>query len=152
MKKAISVLLSLVIAFGVLGGAGISASAASNGICGETLTWTLDDNGTLTITGTGEMENYHYWEEQDSFKTVVIGSGVTGIGNGAFNGCYNLTSVTIPGSVQTIGEYAFSNCPNLFSVTVPDGVLSVGEGAFNGIANVNYAGALSDAPWGGKNS
>nr|MCR5523773.1 leucine-rich repeat domain-containing protein [Clostridia bacterium] len=150
MKKAISVLLSLVIAFGVLGGAGISASAASSGTCGENLTWTLDDNGTLTITGTGKIESYTYWEEAMSIKTVVIGSGVTGIGDSAFADFNNLTSVTIPGSVQTIGEYAFSGCSDLFSVTVPDGVLSVGGGAFNGIANVNYAGALAGAPWGAK--
>lgn len=57
---------------------------------------------------------------------------VTGIGNDAFEGCDNLTSVTIPSSVTSIGNYAFRNCRDLSSVTIPTSVTSIGKFAFDG--------------------
>jgi hypothetical protein len=68
-------------------------------------------------------------------KTVVIGNGITGIGNGAFDGQIysnntSLTTVTIPESVTTIGYNAFRLCSNLTSVNIPDGVTSIGSEAF----------------------
>ena len=61
---------------------------------------------------------------------VVIPSGVTSIGNGAFLECESLTSVTIPNSVKSIGKEAFSCCESLTSVTIPNSVTSIGESAF----------------------
>ena len=55
---------------------------------------------------------------------------VIAIGNGAFDGCWNLTSVTIPNSVTAISNYAFEYCSGLTSVTIPDGVTDIGKGAF----------------------
>ena len=45
-----------------------------------------------------------------------IPDGVTTIGNYAFQGCSNLTSITIPDSVTTIGVYSFAFCSSLTSV------------------------------------
>ena len=65
-------------------------------------------------------------------QRVVIGSrGMTSIGSRAFNNCYSLTSVTIPGSVTSIEGSAFSNCYSLTSVTIPGRVTNIGSYAFN---------------------
>ena len=114
----------------------ISTVEVDSGTCGEDLTWTLDSEGTLTISGTGAMTNYYYYSSapwysnRSSIVSVVIGDGVTSIGDSAFEGCSSLTSVTIPDSVQSIGGSAFYNCSGLTSVTIPDGVQSIGGSAF----------------------
>ncbi len=114
----------------------VKAKAATSGTCGANLTWTLDDEGTLTISGTGAMTNYSsssnapWYSVSTSVKSVVIDSGVTSIGNRAFYYCDSLTSVTIPNSVTSIGSYAFYNCNRLTSITIPDSVTSIGNYAF----------------------
>ena len=131
-----------------------SADAAdTSGTCGDNLTWSLSDDGTLTISGTGKMKdfddshgssvNFSPWDET-TVKKIVIESGVTSIGNNAFsciekyaskdNGYFlstALTSVTIPNSVTSIGEYAFAGCTKLTSVSGDlSGVTSLGTYAF----------------------
>jgi len=72
-------------------------------------------------------------------STVSNGSNtysVTSIGSGAFQGCSNLTSVTIPTSVTSIGNNAFQGCSNLTSVTIPTSVTSIGNNAFQGCSGL----------------
>ena len=108
---------------------------------GDNLTWVLTVDGTLTISGSGEMEDYSqstalittahwgtYWEQ---ITTVVMESGVTGIGEYAFCCCKNLTNVAIPEGVVSISEAAFNGCSSLISVTIPEGVTVIGEYAFS---------------------
>ena len=113
---------------------GLSAKAESSGTCGANLTWHLTDDGVLTITGTGKMDNYLYsvapWYYRD-VKQIIIGDGVTTIGQAAFRNRSSLTSVTIPNSVTTIKEYAFSDCSFLTSVTIPNSVTTIGGWAFS---------------------
>ena len=101
------------------------------------LTWKLDADGTLTISGTGTMKDYDYNnnpspanQKKGSVKKVVIKDGVTSIGNFAFYNCKSLTSITIPDSVTSIELAAFNNCNNLTSITIPDSVTSIGDSAF----------------------
>ena len=125
---------------------GREAQAASSGTCGaegdgSNLTWTLDDAGTLTISGTGTMKDYYYYIHSylpwgTSIKSVMIESGVTSIGNSAFYECSSLTSVTIPDSVTSIGAGAFYGCSSLTSVTIPDSVTSIGNFAFSGCSSL----------------
>ena len=121
----------------------ITANAAdivASGVCGaegDNVTWTLDSEGTLTISGEGEMSNWDFgpdvpWYEYNSkIDNAVIDDDVTSIGAGAFWECHNLTSISIPESVTSIGSYAFYLCTNLTSITIPDSVESIGSGAFS---------------------
>ena len=125
----------------------ITKAALASGTCGENLTWILDENGTLTISGTGAMTSPVWWNSyKDSIKTVVIKDGVTTIEEGAFEDCENLTSITIPASVTKIGDYAFENCTNLTHASIKSSVVSIGRYAFNnceGLANITISGSLT---------
>ena len=66
-----------------------------------------------------------------SFNELQYFTKLTSIGDNAFDGCYNLTSVTIPKSVTSIGERAFYGC-GITSITIPESVTSIGERAFYG--------------------
>ena len=97
--------------------------AESSGSCGDNITWTLDDDDNLTLTGSGQMADYnetyeHPWS--DNVKTVTFAGDITGIGSSAFRGCSSLESIEIPSSVTSIGEYAFSGCSSLKKVYITD--------------------------------
>ena len=101
------------------------------------LTWTLDAEGTMAISGTGAMKNYGTnnspaAQKKASVKKVVIEDGITSIGDYAFFDCSSLTSIEIPEGVTSIGEGAFSNCRNLASIEIPESVTSIGDFAFFG--------------------
>ncbi|GHV52404.1 hypothetical protein FACS1894181_15470 [Bacteroidia bacterium] len=72
----------------------------------------------------------------NSAGSFDIPNGIQRIGNGAFTGCTNLTSVVIPESVTEIGSWTFSNCTNLASITIPDGVTRIENNAFSGCTNL----------------
>ena len=124
--------------------------------CGETKTvgykyiWDVSENGdnsvqailttegTLIITGTGNMKNYSttttvpYEKELKEIKNVEIDEGVKNIGNYAFCDCIYLTSITIPDSVTNIGNNVFLRCSSLTSIEIPNSVTSIGNHAFRG--------------------
>lgn len=111
----------------------------TSGSCGPNLTWDLDENGTLTIFGTGKMTDYSYdapapWLDQwEYIKTVKIENGVENIGNHAFASCMELTNVTVPSSVTSIGDRSFAWClpEEPLNINLPqNGLISIGEGAF----------------------
>ncbi len=106
-----------------------SAETEKSGTCGENLTWVLDNNGTLTISGTGDMEDYApptWSSEGNLIKKVIIEDGVTSIGKEAFTPTSvfseyeNLTEVIISDSVTSIGDSVFSCCSNLKSLNVSE--------------------------------
>ncbi|MBR2549702.1 MAG: leucine-rich repeat domain-containing protein [Clostridiales bacterium] len=118
------------------------------GTCGDNLTWTLDDEGTLTISGTGDMY-YKSWAINDwsidgnyvdiipwakfrsEIVSIIIEDGVTSIRGFAFIHCDELVSISIPESVTTIEHFAFYGCESLSSIEIPDSVTSIGAHAFS---------------------
>ena len=128
---------------------GIVASAADvtvveSGSCGaegNNVVYTLDSEGTLIISGSGNMENYAWngspFYEDSNIKQVIIKDGVTSIGGSAFEDCTGLTSITIPDSVTSIGGWAFEYCTGLTSIMIPDSVTSIGYDAFYNTAWYN---------------
>lgn len=115
-------------------GVGTDGTVAS-GECGDSLSWTLNDAGRLSVSGSGAMWDFSMldapWDDyRIDISSVVIGDSVTSIGNWAFGYCGNLTSVTIGSRVKSIGEWTFAGCYGLTAVSVPSGVTSIGSHAF----------------------
>ena len=157
MKRILFAALLLCMLTGLLAAMPITAGAAGSGVCGSSLAWALDDNGTLTISGTGEMNDFgdsigtsapwllldfdvtyqevtmadgHTYQCNTTIKNVVIEDGITSIGELAFAWCSSLTSITIPDSITSIHTGAFAWCPNLTNVTLQSGVTAICKGAF----------------------
>ena len=135
MKKIISLFISLVMLLSITAGLNLTVNAETlTGKCGENVTYSLDtETGVLTISGTGKMTDYSAEDcpfNSKTYKSVIIESGVTSIGNYSFSACTSLTSITIPNSVTSIGYGVFQNCTSLTSVTIPDRVTNIGYWAF----------------------
>ena len=120
----------------------------ASGTCGENLTWELETNGILMISGTGAMNDYDPegapWAElAGGIRTLEIGDGVTSIGSNAFAGCTALGEVRIPDSVTSIGAKAFCDCSELAVAYLGDGVAEVDPTAFSGCQELRtvYVGA-----------
>ena len=131
-RKMLGMFLATVLMFGafdVTYGASIentvtaqstSAIIVKSGECGDNVTYTLDDDGLLKISGSGNMNDYYignspFYLNKD-IKEIVIGDGVTSIGDCAFWGCSSLTSIEIPDGVTSIGESAFKDCIKLNTI------------------------------------
>lgn len=121
-----------------------------SGWVGVNLTWVLNNDGILTVSGTGKMWDYIYdknmkhpltdvpWRQYlQSVCSVYIQQGVTSIGNCAFCRCKQLESVHISNNVTSIGRSAFSHCESLSRVTIPDSVTSIGSWAFYDCVNLS---------------
>lgn len=106
------------------------------------LLWTLDNNGLLTIFGSGEMDSFEsdskvaWLAQREKITRVEIQSGVTTIGDWAFYGCGSLQSISIPASVRSIGISAFLDCTQLQSLTIPANVTYIGVRAFGGMSSL----------------
>ena len=122
MKRSMLILLAVLMLL-LAPATQLRANAAETGTCGDDLTWTLDDAGTLTISGTGAMDDYTYendnfsskstapwYSYRENIQSVVVEDGVTTIGDYAFYDYSNLSSVTIGKDVTSIGFRAFQSC------------------------------------------
>ena len=107
---------------------------AQSGTTGP-LEWILED-GTLTISGEGEMPDYDYpsyapwFAYRESIHTVVMEIGITTIGDFAFTYCANFISITIHNSVTSVGKRAFYECRSLVSIIIPEGVTKIEDQTF----------------------
>ena len=141
-KKIMAALLALTLTAGTMTPLGVSAeeqpevpvenaeiqeqgAGVYTGSCGTGAEYTLDENGTLTITGNGSIDfgafrGFGEADDERVIKKVVISSGITGIGNYAFEDCSDLKSVEIPASVTSIGSAAFKDCSGLESMNIDE--------------------------------
>ncbi|MDR2764060.1 MAG: leucine-rich repeat domain-containing protein [Tannerella sp.] len=139
----------LVLAMMLLPAAGFAQTSGRAG----SLEWSIENN-TLTISGTGAMDDYDYESDGDittapwgvSFTSVIIKQGVTSIGEFAFAACSGLTSVTFPNSLTDIEGAAFAACSGLTSITLPNSLTSIGDGAFlgcSGLTSITLSNSLT---------
>lgn len=146
MKRTISFLLALIFVLALLPAA--QAADTASGTCGANLTWTLDSAGTLTVRGSGPMDDYAYqtlyFEPAPDILTtapwmayrsqvlrVTVASGVTSVGELAFYSLPNLSQVTLSDSVKTIGKAAFAGS-GVSEITLPREMDFIGQEAFCG--------------------
>ena len=164
-KRFVSLLLAISMILSLMPVSAVTAFAESenggevttvdSGYCGaddggENLRWTLDNNGVLTITGSGAMKDYPRYENQrpdwylnhkDSIRSVVLDNKITHIGDYAFDGCTSIKSVrytgytgnagvALPESVTTIGVHAFSDTGVTGTLKLPEHLTEIDSLAF----------------------
>ena len=132
MKKTFSVLLAACMLLCAV--PALAAEIVDSGTCDKdfkNITWTLDADGVLTITGKGEME-YFPWRTRyfTRITAVKIGYGVTNIHDSAFYECNKMKTISIPNSVTRIERAALYDCKSLTSLTIPDSVTTIESSAF----------------------
>lgn len=170
-KRFVSLLLAISMIFSLMPVSAVTAFAESenggevttvdSGYCGadnggENLKWTLDNNGVLTISGSGAMKDYT-WDEnvrldwyvrKKDIRSVVLDNRITHIGNYAFDKCTNIESVrytdytgnagvALPKSVTTIGVHAFSDTGVTGTLKLPDDLIAIGSHAFYHCGKLN---------------
>ena len=121
-----------------------------SGICGADISWGLDTDGVLTLSGTGAItensapSDAPWYNQSASITSVKIGYKIENIPKYAFYQ-YAITSVDIPLSVTTIGEQAFYGCSSLKSIVLPTALDSIGASAFyaTGLVNVELPSQLT---------
>ena len=101
-KRLLSFVLAVLMIASLLPATALAADIVDSGTCGaegdgSNLTWTLDSDGVLTISGTGAMKEYDpykapWYGSSSRVKSAVIAEGVTSIGGKAFLDCTSLTS------------------------------------------------------------
>ena len=96
--------------------------------CGDNAEWSLSEDGTLTITGEGTLNNQKPWDGE-TIKKIVIEEGITEIPDGLFQYNEEVKELQLPESLKSIGEYAFEGC-GLKGIIIPASVETIGEYAF----------------------
>lgn len=163
-KRIITLCMAVVLLFAMLPQIALTANAAEvveSGNCGDNLTWTLDDEGTLTISGRGTMDDYSMLESGyttspwtyhfTDIEKIQVESGVTYIGQFAFYQTW-AKEVVISNTVSEIGDHAFSGCDELTDLSLPDGLLHIGNSAFSGCFSLNSIDIPSSVTYIGGNA
>ena len=118
--------------------AGNDVEILSSGTFDDNLSWSVNSEGVLTISGTGALD-YNALKKDDDFfkdpkdkiKEIVINNGITSIKDNAFFSCGYIESITLPDTVRYIGNSAFYSCSKLRSADIPDSVEYIGAKAFS---------------------
>ena len=159
-KRILSILLAVLMLLSALPLGMVDtayAAALASGKCGDSAAWTLDNTGTLTISGTGATYNYDMDDDGNSaapwctkariqrVNKVVVNSGITELGYSMFSNCTQLTSVSLPSGLKRIGSCLFLGCTRLSAITIPSSVTTIESNAFthcDSIAAITLPGGL----------
>ena len=139
-NKNFSLIITLCVVIGLFVILPVTTSAAESGSCGDNAMWILDESGTLTISGAGDMWDYYFDSPfcfNENIKYVIIEDNITSVGDCAFDGCSELTNVSIGRNVNRIGRSAFIRCTGLKTIIIPDNVTDIGGNAFMDCENLN---------------
>lgn len=115
------------------------------------ISWSLDNEGLLTVSGEGAMSGSAPWSRYRTYITsVVVEPGVTALSANAFINMSNLTQVSLPNTVTAIEYGTFMRCTSLTQVDIPESVVSIGESAFEytGLTSVEIPGSVSEIAYG----
>lgn len=111
----------------------------------NTIEWRIYDNRVMLLSGIGSTGNYNNskrpWAEyEDSFSDVVVGEGITELGDKTFNAYKKvLKSITLPNTLEYIGASVFSDCTALTEIKLPNTSLTgIGNSAFGGCTGIKH--------------
>ncbi len=113
------------------------------GDCGENASWELDSNGTLTISGSGEMADYEsgqyspWYSYRSKIKSIIVCDNIRKVGKSCFRDIRDLESVTLPDGLISIGENAFFLCVKLSHIELPNSIETIEAGAFGDCVGLN---------------
>ena len=134
-------------------------------------TWTLEENGTLTLSGSGKTDsgmlpfaekikkvivkgevdtvNDELFMQCRHLTEVVIEDGVRAIGKDTFGNCEKLTKLTLGNGLESLDDYAFSACDSLESIEMPDSLKTFGDYVFQycyKLKNVRFPKGIEEIP------
>ncbi len=150
MKKALSVLLSILLLAGMFTAVPVVTHAAEpTGSCGANATYSYDAvTKKLTISGTGAMDDFYlsdpgYYGIRDNVLSIEVGDGITYIGLFAFYNLRNATTAAIGSGTTTIARSTFERCTSLKTVSIGENVRTIGKDAFldcDNLSDVYFSG------------
>ena len=163
MKRALASVLALTL---VLGGGGILTNAdrdvfsvcvsaedlTDSGTFGESITWKFDKDGTLTVSGTGDIKassgfDYPWNKYAGKIKNLVIEEGITSVGYAAFENCFYAETIKLPESVTSIGASAVQFCEQVREIKLPSNLEYIDMAAFGqckALESVDIPAAVKD--------
>lgn len=135
----VTIMVMTLLVFSLVSSVSAEATEEGNENNGN-ITWKIDGT-TLTISGSGHMEDYERVKGDNGYistapwtgeniEKIVVEEGVTSIGDYAFYWCETVTEVILPNGLKEIGNDSFDGCAYLTKINIPQGVTEIGEYAF----------------------
>lgn len=146
-KKGIAILLAILCTLN-LTVVSFAEETVTSGTCGESAEWVYDEeSATLTVSGTGEIEDkYNGWESfRKKVRVLKVCEGITHIGTEVFDQFTALEDVSLPESLEIIGKHTFYYCVSLKHIRIPTSVRSIGSSAFELCKSLESAVVLGDS-------
>ena len=145
IKKLLCTLLALGMLLSLLSVTVFAAETVAKGNLHDGFTWSLTDDGALTISGYGTLEDFDrpmgtggapWYKHRASITSVTFTNGITYIGSYTLYGLDHVKEVTLPDTLLVLGDAAFNYCRGLESLTLPASLEEIGNAAFSMMSNL----------------